>query len=179
MAKFKTLAHHMSDLTFGLIYDSDGNSRSMLMEVLTDISRNAPKIHKESSINRALIVAEAYNIVYGLVKVESYKPLALVANNELETNDDLSSWDLRIDQYSRLRIGENFNISIIEFMNLSRRFISKLITAAEIIEAAHEAKTLETQRKLEQQALANQQALLQQSHNNKMAFAHSMPGIKK
>ena len=70
----------------------------MLFEVFEDISRNTPDIHKYTSINRAIAVAESYASVYGLMKDSDPNPLSLVCDNPIESIDELSGWDLRIDQ---------------------------------------------------------------------------------
>lgn len=99
-------------------------------------------------------------------------PLALVCDSDVEGLDELSGWDLRIDQYSRLRIGDNFNISIIEFLNLPRRLITKLIKTAEALETAELRKREEAERKLKEE-LGNYNGM---GNNNQ--FQHSVPKIK-
>lgn len=75
-------------------------------------------------------------------------PLALMCDAPVESIDELSSWDLRIDQFSRLRIGENFNISVLDFLNLPRRLITKLISSAEALETLELKKRKEVENKL-------------------------------
>lgn len=145
----------------------------MLLEVLQDISANMKSIHRESSINKAIAINESYSVVYGLMKPDDPNPLSLVCDTPVEGLDELSSWDLRIDQYSRLRIGENFKISVIDFMNLSRRMITKLINAAEIIESAEAKKQAAIQQQIQNDL--NNQAVPQQHHG----FHHQVPQIKQ
>lgn len=130
-------------------------------------------IHNESSINKAIAISESYSVVYGLMNADDPNPLSLVCDTPVEGLDELSGWDLRIDQYSRLRIGDNFKISVIDFMNLPRRMITKLINAAEIIETA-ELKKQEAIKQQIQNDLSNQAAPHQQH-----GFHHQVPQIRQ
>ena len=143
----------------------------MLLEVLNDISRNSPDIHKLTSINRAIAVAEAYATVYGLMRESDPNPLSLVCDTPIEGLDELSGLDLRIDQYSRLRIGENFKMSLIEFINLPRRMITKLIYSAEALELA-ELKQQKINEEKRERELANMNMGLGPGFN------HTVPKIK-
>lgn len=145
----------------------------MLLEVLQDISKNNKDIHKESAINRAIAVEESYSIVYGLTRESDPRPLSLIATNDIENLDELSSWDLRIDQYVRLRIAENFQLSVLEFMDLPRRMITKLIKTAETIERAAMAEQKIAEEKAER-AWKEQQGNVPLS----TGFQHQIPKIK-
>lgn len=143
----------------------------MLYDVLVDISKNVPDIHKYTSINRSIAVAESYAVVYGLMKANDPNPLSLICDTPMEGLDELSGWDLRIDQYSRLRIGDNFKMSLLEFMNLPRRMISKLIYSAEALELA-EIKQQKLNDEKRERELANM------NNNLPHGFTHTMPKIK-
>lgn len=158
---------------FGIVMDEHGNRRSMLLEVLEDFSRNNREPHRMSSIDRAIALAESYAVVYGFMKESDPSPLSLVAHSDVECIDDLSGWDLRIDQYMRLRIGENFKISVVDFMNLPRRLIKKLITTAEIVESA-ELK----QRKAAEDAADRMWQQQQHQVPTMPGFQHQVPKIK-
>lgn len=145
----------------------------MLLEVLQDISANTKSIHHESSINKSIAISESYSVVYGLMNADDPNPLSLVCDTPVEGLDELSGWDLRIDQYSRLRIGENFKISVIDFMNLPRRMITKLINAAEIIESAELKKQAALQQQIQNDL--NNQVMPQQPNT----FHHQIPQIKQ
>lgn len=145
----------------------------MLYEVLQDISTNIPDIHKTNSINRAIGVAESYAVVYGLMRANDPNPLSLVCDTPLEGMDELSGWDLRIDQYSRLRIGENFNMSLIEFINLPRRMITKIIYSAEAMELA-----AIKQQKIDEERREREMMNLQIQNQGNTGFTHTIPKIK-
>jgi hypothetical protein len=143
----------------------------MLYDVLKDISKNVPDIHKFTSINRGIAVAEAYAIVYGLMRPSDPNPLSLICDTPMEGLDELSGWDLRIDQYSRLRIGDNFKMSLLEFINLPRRMITKLIYSAEALEIAE----------LKQQKINDEKRereLAQMNGQLPNGFSHTVPKIK-
>lgn len=152
--------------------DEDGNFRSLLLEVLQDLSRNMKDVHKSSSINKSIAISEAYAVTYGLMSPNDPNPLSLVCDTAVEGLDDLSNWDLRIDQYCRLRIGENFNMSLVEFLNLPRRLITKLISSAELMETAELRKREEAERKLKQE-IDNYQA-----PTGMPGFNHTVPKMK-
>lgn len=128
-------------------------------------------INKESSINRAIGVAESFAVTYGLMNPDDPNPLSLVCDTDIEGLDQLSGWDLRIDQYSRLKIGVNFQLSIVEFLNLPRRMITKLISAAESIEAIELKKQNEAKAEIERQMAEGQYP---QQHG----FQHTVPKLK-
>lgn len=175
MARYRTLADHITDWSFGTYRDDNGRIQSRLMDVLKDISINAPNIHKESSINRAIIAAESYAVVYGLTDPDKDQPLALVSDSDSEGLYDLSHWDSRIDQYIRLRIGETFKMSLPEFLNSSKRMIKKLLTAAELVEKAELKEREAYENKVKQQLLQQEQNL----QNGMNPYQHKVPSLPK